>query len=149
MTDDPANDAEQTLHHLRDVRTRTRSQAHGGAWFPVAVIAALLLASIGLYQAPAGDVVAQSAAQLAPYMPDYPAWAGLPAAERHPVLSWAYWFLATPLAFALIAWWYRRRARAVGLTVAWHRVLIVGLGALALLAVLAAMPSTVDIAGPR
>jgi hypothetical protein len=147
VSDDAASDAEQTLHHLRDVRTRTRTQAHGGAWFPVAVIACLLLASIGLYQAPGGDVVAQSTAEFRPYVPDYPAWAGLPAAQRHPVLSWAYWFLATPLAFALIAWWYRRRARARGITVAWRRVLIVGLGGLAALAVLAAMPSTVDIIG--
>ncbi len=69
MSDDAASDAEHTLDHLRDIRTRTRSQAHGGAWFPVAVIAGLLLASIGLYQAPAGDVVAQSTVHLAPYEP--------------------------------------------------------------------------------
>jgi len=131
-----------TLDYLRDVRRRVRGQAHAGVWFPVGVIAVLLLGSIGLYVAPFAD----------PYGPDVaflqaistPSWAGLPAPQRDALLSYGYWFLGTPAAFAVIAWWYRRRARRVGLTIAWRRVLVVGLGALAGLAVLAAVPSTVD-----
>jgi len=132
-----------TLDYLRDVRRRVRTRAHAGVWFPVGVIAVLLLGSIALYVAPFA----------APYGPDVsflqavtaPSWAGLPAPQRDAGLSYGYWFVGTPAAFAVIAWWYRRRARRVGLTVAWRRVVIVGLGALAGLAVLAAVPSpTVD-----
>jgi hypothetical protein len=134
--------AEETLSHLRTMRRRIRSQAHAGVWFPVGVIAVLLLASIALYVAPFADPYGPDTSFLQAV--DEPSWAGLPAPQRDAWLSYAYWFTGTPAAFAVIAWWYRRRARRVGLTVAWRRVLVVGLGALAGLAVLAAVPSTMD-----
>jgi hypothetical protein len=55
-----------------------------------------------------------------------------------------YWLAAAPLAFGLIAWWYRRRARRLGVSLPWRRVLVVGLGAMIALALLAAAPSEVD-----
>ena len=36
-------DAQQTLTEVRRLRRRARSVAHGGAWFPAAVLAALVL----------------------------------------------------------------------------------------------------------
>jgi hypothetical protein len=118
-----------TLDYLRDVRRRVRGQAHAGVWFPVGVIAVLLLGSIGLYVAPFADTYGPDVAFLQAV--STPSWAGLPAPQRDAFLSYGYWFLGTPAAFAVIAWWYRRRARRVGLTIAWRRVLVVGLGALA------------------
>src|SRR6266542_3917327 len=44
--------AGQTLDEVRRLRERARSVAHGGAWFPVAVLAALVLLSIALYRHP-------------------------------------------------------------------------------------------------
>jgi hypothetical protein len=52
VTTTGADEAEQTLTEVRRLRDRARSVAHGGVWFPVAVLAALLLLSITLYASP-------------------------------------------------------------------------------------------------
>jgi hypothetical protein len=147
-------DAEQTLRHISDIRRRARFRAHGGAWFPAAIIAALVLASVALYRGPFvdpfqarfsddGDIILGR--------PESPWWAGLPAPHWGAVAAYAFWLVATPAAFGLIAWWYRRRARRVGVTVPWPTVLLVGFSAWAAMALLAAGPvrpvpgpSTVD-----
>src|SRR6266508_4069523 len=63
--------AEQELTEGRRLRDRTRSRAHGGVWFPVAVLALLLLTSIALYRSPFREL--HEATVTVPY------WAGLPA----------------------------------------------------------------------
>jgi hypothetical protein len=132
VTTTSANDPEQVLTEVRRLRDRTRSLAHGGVWFPVAVLAVLVVSSIGLYRWPFGEPHEGTVT--------VPFWAGLPSEQRNPILSYAFWFLGTPVAFALIAAWYRRRARRVGFRVAWRWSVGAGLGALAALAVLAAVP---------
>ncbi len=124
--------AEQELTEVRRLRDRTRSRAHGGVWFPVAVLALLLLTSIALYRSPFREL--HEATVTVPY------WAGLPAEQRSPIASYLLWLVGTPVAFALIAAWYRRRARRVGHRVAWQWSVGAGLGALAALAIIAAVP---------
>ena len=130
--------AERTLADVQLLRTRARALAHGGVWFPVAVIAALLLLSISLYSYPFTEP--STSEWLFPY------WGGLPDTQRNQGLSYAFWFVLTPAAFGLIAWWYRRRSRRLGVRIEWRWFVGAGLGALLALALLAAFPSTVDLA---
>ncbi|GAB3968165.1 hypothetical protein V1634_30865 [Plantactinospora veratri] len=124
----------EILAELDRLRSRTRTRTHGGAWLPALAVAVLLLASIALYRTPFGQPVALSI--------DHPYWAGLPDEQRHPVLSYAFWFVGTPLLFATTAAWYTLRARRLGLRVSWPLFVGAGLGVLLLLAVLAAVPGT-------
>jgi hypothetical protein len=132
MTTTGANDPEHVLTEVRQLRDRARSRAHGGVWLPVAILGVLVLSSIGLYQWPFGEPHDGTVT--------VPFWAGLPSAQRNPILSYAFWFVGTPVAFALIAGWYRRRATRVGFRVAWRWSVGAGLGALAALAIFAAVP---------
>ncbi|MFC6015315.1 hypothetical protein ACFP2T_03775 [Plantactinospora solaniradicis] len=125
---------EETLAELDRLRARTRSRAHSGAWLPAALVAVLLLASSTLYRVPF--------AQAYSYTIDHPYWAGLPDEQRNPVLSYAFWFVATPLLFVATAAWYAWRARQLGVRVAWPIFAGTGLGVLLLLAVVAAVPRT-------
>jgi hypothetical protein len=125
-------EVEHTLAEVRRLRSRVRSQAHAGAWFPVAVIAALVLSSIALYRQP--FVQPHSLSISSPY------WAGLPDEQHSPLLSYVFWFAGTPLAFGFIATWYRWRARRTGMSIRWRPAVAAGAGALAALAVLAAVP---------
>jgi hypothetical protein len=127
-----ATQAERTLDEVSRLRNRTQVRAHSGAWFPAALIATLILLSIALYEHPFGQPNEIVAA--------YPFWAGLADAQRSPVASYLFWFAGTPAMFAIIALWYRWRARRVGMRVAWPVVAGTGLGVLVLLAVLAAVP---------
>jgi hypothetical protein len=126
------SDTEETLAQIRDLRVRTRALAHGGVWFPVTLIAALLLLSIALYEAPFTQPTYLEAR--------FPFWAGLPDMQRDVQLSYAFWFVLTPVTFALIAWWYHRRGRELGLTVSLKWFVGTGLGALLALVALAALP---------
>ena len=94
-------DEEETLRHLREVKRRTHDVAHGGVWFPVAVIAALMTLSIGLYAAPFGGPYVDDS-EIVGVRPDVAYWAGLSAASRSPLLSYVYWLVATPLAFVSV-----------------------------------------------
>jgi hypothetical protein len=132
VTTSADHDAEQTLTEVRRLRTRAAAQAHGGVWLPVAVFAALVLLSVGLYRYP---FVHPNATTI-----EVPYWAGLPSEQRSPYLSYAFWFLGTPLAFALVAVWYRRRGQRVGMRVRWQWAVGAGLGALVALAVIGAVP---------
>ncbi|GAB4054050.1 hypothetical protein [Catellatospora paridis] len=122
---------EQMLDEVRRVREQARRQAHAGAWFPVAALAVLLLASISLYEVPFAQVDAVGV---------HSPWAGLPATPRSEQASYLFWFIGTPLTIALIGAWYRWRARRVGVRVPWRWFAITAMGALLALAVIAAMP---------
>lgn len=124
------------------MRRRGRVRVHGGAWFAAAVLAVLVLASALLYQQP--FTVSWPSGRL--LVLDAPSWAGLPDEQRSAPLSYAYWFVATPLAFAVMALWYRRRERRLGVRVRWPWIVGIGLGVLVLLAVLAAVPVTPSLA---
>lgn len=126
-------EAEHTLAEVERLRHWARARAHGGAWLPALAVAALLLASIGLYRFP----FAQSNSIVA----EYPFWAGVADEQRDPTTSYLFWFLGLPLLFALTAGWYRWRERRVGVRVSWWAFGAAGLGALAVLAVLAAAPT--------
>ncbi|MCX4386825.1 hypothetical protein OG777_07765 [Micromonospora peucetia] len=126
-------EAGRTLADLERLRRRTHRRAHGGAWLPAAAIAGLLLASMALYRHPLGQTSSITA--------DHPWWAGLPDEQRDPVTSYLFWFVGTPLLFAVTALWYHWRARRHGVRVAWPLFAGTGLGVLALLAVLAAVPT--------
>jgi hypothetical protein len=132
MASPGATDPEAALAEVRRLRQRASQRAHGGAWFPAAAIAILLLASIALYRYPFASPSAITA--------EYPYWAGLPDEQRAPLASYAFWFLGAPLVFAMTAVWYRWRVRRVGMRVAWRSFIATGLGVLLLLAVLAAVP---------
>jgi hypothetical protein len=123
--------AEQTLGEVRRLRERARLVAHGGAWFPAAVLAALLLSSIALYEDPFR--------QVNQFLGDS-GWVGLPATERGAVASYVFWLIGTPVAFALIGLWYRWHARRTGMRVPWRWFAAAGLGTLAALVVTAALP---------
>lgn len=125
-------EVEHTLAEVRRLRTRVRSQAHAGAWLPVAVIAVLVLSSIALYRQPFTQPYQLSVSS--------PYWAGLPDEQHDPLLSYVFWFASTPLAFGLIAAWYRWRARRTGMSIRWRPAVAAGVGALVALAVLAAVP---------
>ncbi|GAA1415622.1 hypothetical protein [Catellatospora coxensis] len=121
---------EQLLDEVRRLREQARRQAHAGAWFPVAALAVLLLASISLYLVPFAQVDQLAVTSR---------WAGLPDEQRSAQASYLFWFIGTPLTITLIGVWYRWRARRVGVRVPWRWFAITALGALLALAVLAAM----------
>ncbi|BCJ41193.1 hypothetical protein GCM10010168_45090 [Actinoplanes ianthinogenes] len=126
-----APDAAAMLAELDTLKARSRRLAHGGLWLPALVLAALPLASIALYQDPA--------AHTGNGVIEYPYWAGLPEQQRAGLGSYLFWLLATPLAFALVALWYRRRESTAGVRVPWRVPVVAGAaGLLCLLALFAA-----------
>ncbi|MER7459572.1 hypothetical protein [Micromonospora sp. NPDC126480] len=133
MDRDAATQAERTLAELDTLRQRAARRAHGGVWLPATGVATLLLASTALYATPFGDRYSIVA--------EHPFWAGLPDQQRSPVASYLFWFLGIPLLFSVVAFWYRWRAGRLGVRVPWRAVAAAGLGVLALLAVLAAVPT--------
>jgi hypothetical protein len=68
-----------------------------------------------------------------------PYYAGLPGA-RSQLAAYVFWLVAAPLAYALCAAWYRRRAHRLGLALRWERFLGLGVCLFAVLAVLYALP---------
>ncbi|RKN40666.1 hypothetical protein [Micromonospora endolithica] len=134
MEPDRTTEAERTLAQLDRLRDRSARRARGGAWLPALGIAVLLLASSALYQAPFGQLYAIEG--------EHPYWAGLPDQQRSPVASYLFWFLGVPLLLAGSAWWYRRRARRLGVRTPWPAFAATGLGVLLLLAVIAAVPTS-------
>lgn len=133
MDPDAVTEARRTLAELDALRDRTARRAHAGVWLPATGVAVLLLASTALYATPFGNRYSIVA--------EHPFWAGLPDQQRSPVASYLFWFLGVPLLFTVVALWYRRRADRLGVRVRWRAVAFAGLGVLALLAVLAAVPT--------
>lgn len=143
MVEVAGEDAGRILAEVRLVRERTKAAVHAGAWFPVLVIAVLMLASIALYVQPFAQVHSNGA----------PFGAGLPSEARSEMWSYIFWLVGTPASFALIAWWYQARARRIGMKVRWRWFAVTGLGALVAQAVLAAAPVSMPdpnllVAGP-
>lgn len=132
MDERNGTDPARTLTEVRRLRARTRARAHGGAWVPAAVLAGLVVLSAALYRYPPAD----------PHVAyiDYPFWAGLPWEQHSSQVSYAFWLLGLPAAFAAIGAWYRHRARRTGVRVSWPVLVAVGMGALLLLVVLVAIP---------
>ncbi len=71
------------------MQTQEQSPALAVALWPEKVNRALL--SIGLYTTPFHHPQQMSI--------DVPYWAGLPSEQRNPIVSYAFWFVGTPLAF--------------------------------------------------
>lgn len=143
MGEQPAREAEKTLADIQRLREYARTQAHGGAWVPAGLVAALILASIVLYRYPF-----QSRQPASAYVIEYPVWAGLPDVQRDVVASYVFWFAGLLLLFAVAGVWYRMRARKHGMSVNWWLFAAAGTGALVLLVVLAAVPARTAMADP-
>jgi hypothetical protein len=135
-------DADTVLAEVRTLKARSRRLAHGGAWLPAFVLATLTLLTIALYRFPFTDPVPAGVIPLDD-LPRYPFWAGLPGLQRHQLASYAFWLIAEPLAFVVVAWWYRQRERRHGVRVAWRIPILAGLfGLVGLLALFAAPVGT-------
>jgi hypothetical protein len=123
------------LAEVQALRARSRRLAHDGAWLPALVLAALPLLSIVLYAYP----VSSARKGLVQYPVQYPYWAGLPWQQRSSLASYAFWLVAEPLAFVVVALWYRRREQRHGVRVPWRAAIGAGgIGLLLLLALYAA-----------
>ncbi|TQS46174.1 hypothetical protein [Cryptosporangium phraense] len=121
---------------MNQLKARGRRLAHGGAWLPALVLAAVPLASIALYRHPFSSAINGGTVQ-------YPFWAGLPDRQRSSVLSYAFWLVAVPLAFVFVARWYRYRENRAGVRVNWRMPVVAGgTGLLALLLLFAAPTGT-------
>lgn len=136
--------AEQTLADIRQLRARTRRLAHGGAWLPALLLAALVLASMLLYRYPFSEPPWSGVVD--PDAPDagswrHPFWAGLPAGPRSDVGAYLFWFVGLPLTVIVTGAWYRWRARHLGMKIAWPWYAGVTCAVLALLAIIAAVPT--------
>jgi hypothetical protein len=137
-----ATDPATVLADLKTLRARSRRLAHAGAWLPTLALAALALLSGALYRFPFAP-----AAPLTETFIQYPYWAGLPDEQRASLASYLFWLLAAPLAFVLVAQWYRFRERRDGIRVPWRVPVVAGaVGLLGLLALFAA--PTGETAGP-
>jgi hypothetical protein len=99
------------------------------------LLAALVLASTALYRHPFLEPM-QGGWR-------YPYWMGLPAEPRSYLGAYLFWFLGLPLAVIVSGAWYRWRSRRLGVTIAWQWYVGVTLAVLALLAIVAAVPTRV------
>jgi hypothetical protein len=138
MTGDATADPAAALVEVDQIRKRGRLLAHGGAWLPALALAALPLLSIVLYRRPLTSSV-NSAKPFEQVTIQFPFWAGLPEQQHSGLASYAFWLLGAPLAFLLVAQWYRRRERSLGVRVPWRAPVAAGtVGLLCLLALFAA-----------
>lgn len=137
MNDTPT-DARELLSATQDLQARSRRLAHRGAWLPALVLGLLPVLSIVLYRSPFADPY-----QLPGFVIDHPYWAGLPSDQRNLVVSYAFWMLGLPAAFAVIGAWYSQRERRYGLRVGWRIPLVAATVALLLLLALVAAPEGV------
>ncbi|WP_310381105.1 hypothetical protein [Actinoplanes couchii] len=102
------------------LRARSRKIGRGGAWLPALVLAALPVLSIVLYRSPFSSVLDRGGdGNGGGGSVGYPYWAGLPEQQRNSMGSFLFWMVAAPLAFTVVAHWYRRREREHGVRVAW------------------------------
>jgi hypothetical protein len=140
-------DADTMLAEVQTLKARSRRLAHGGAWLPALVLATLALLSIVLYRYPFTDPTPLGKIADGLLYPRYPYWAGLPGIQRDHLASYAFWLIAEPLAFVVVAWWYRQRERRHGVRVAWRIPIVAGLvGLIGLLALFAAPVGTGPVA---
>jgi hypothetical protein len=140
--------AEQTRADIRRLRARSRRLAHGGAWLPALLLAALVLVSMLLYRYPFGEPPGSGSAGavLDSDAPDveswrHPFWAGLPAGPRSDLGAYLFWFVGLPVTVIVTGAWYRWRGRRLGMKIAWPWYAGVTCAVLALLAIIAAVPT--------
>jgi hypothetical protein len=138
---DTASDPASVLEELGRLKARGRRLAHAGAWLPALVLALLPLLSIALYRRPFTSVVNSGGDEGGGGVIEFPYWAGLPEQQRAGLASYAFWLLAVPLAFVLVAQWYRYRERRHGVRVPWRVLVIAGTAGLLCLLVLFAAPT--------
>ena len=136
-----ASDPASVLDELGELRARGRRLAHSGAWLPALVLALLPLLSIALYRRPFSSVVNSGGDEGNEGVIEFPYWAGLPEQQRAGLASYAFWLLAVPLAFVLVAQWYRYRERRHGVRVPWRVLVIAGSAGLLCLLILFAAPT--------
>lgn len=125
--------AAQTLADIQQLRKRSRRLAHGGAWLPALLLGALVVASTLLYQFPFRQPMAETWR--------FPFWAGLPAEPRSHLGGYLFWFIGLPLTVLVTGAWYRWRGRRMGVKIAWPWFASTTLAMLALLAIIAAVPT--------
>ena len=123
---------DRLLTDVQHWRARGRRLAHAGAWLPALTLAGLPLLSIALYARPLSPQFGSVA---------YPYWAGLPSVQRDAIASYVFWLLAEPLAFVMVALWYRHREHRHGVRVRWRTVAGAGTLGLLLLVALSAAPT--------
>lgn len=136
--DSSTPDAAAVLAEMDMLRTRSRRLAHGGAWLPALALAVLPLLSIALYRNPFSSIT-NAGADGGGGTIEFPYWAGLPEQQRTSLGSYVFWLVTAPLAFVLVAQWYRSRERRHGVRVPWRVPVAAGAaGLLCLLALFAA-----------
>lgn len=129
-------DAADVLAEMGRLKARSRALAHGGAWLPALVLAALPLLSIALYRSPFSSIAEAGGGTI-----EFPYWAGLPEQQRTSLGSYLFWLIAAPLAFGLVGQWYRHRERRAGVRVPWRIPVAAGATGLLCLLALFAAPS--------
>lgn len=136
--DDRAPDAAAILAEMNELKDRSRRLAHGGAWLPALALAVLPLLSSALYRDPFSSSINSDTDGVAVTI-QFPFWAGLPEQQRAALGSYVFWLVAAPLAFVLVAQWYRYRERRHGVRVPWRVPVAAGVaGLIGLLALFAA-----------
>lgn len=125
--------AEQTLADIRQIRERSRRLAHGGVWLPALLLGSLVVASVLLYRFPFHQPSAE--------WWRFPYWAGLPAEPHSHLGAYLFWFIGLPLAVLATGAWYWWRGRRRGVKIAWPWFAVTALSMLAVLAIIAAVPT--------
>ncbi|TDC71684.1 hypothetical protein E1200_01195 [Actinomadura sp. GC306] len=110
---------DRILDEVARLRRLTRARARGAA-VPLAIFGLLTLASIALYSHPFQAMQTLPDGGAASRPGSTSGYAGLDGFDRSASLSIAFWLVTGPLSYLACAWWYRRRAARVGLTVRWQ-----------------------------
>lgn len=133
-----AQSPDRILDEVARLRRLTRARARGAA-VPLMIFGLLTLASIPLYSHPFHALQTLPDGGSVSRPGSTSGYAGLDGFDRSAALSIAFWLITGPLSYLACAWWYRRRAARVGLTVRWRPWAYVGtaLFAVFLLAVFA------------
>ncbi|MFC5744696.1 hypothetical protein [Actinomadura rugatobispora] len=113
------------LDEVARLRRLTRAQARGAA-VPLAIFGLLTLVSILLYSHPFQAMQLHPDGSGSSKPGSMSGYAGLNGVDRSATLSIAFWVITGPLSYLACAWWYRRRAARVGLTMRWRPWVYVG-----------------------
>lgn len=100
---------------------------------PALLLGALVVASTLLFEYPFHQPMSETWR--------FPYWAGLPAQPYSHLGAYLFWFIGLPLTVLATGAWYRWRGKRMGVTVAWPWFALTTLGTLALLAIIAAVPT--------
>ncbi|GAA4226541.1 hypothetical protein GCM10022254_11870 [Actinomadura meridiana] len=114
------------LDEVDRLRRLTRARSRGAAAVPLAIFGLLTLASIPLYSNPFDAMQWQPDGSGFSKPGSISGYAGLNGNDRSGALSIAFWLVTGPLSYLACAWWFRRRAARVGLTMRWQPWAYVG-----------------------